>query len=206
MIARPLVILLLQSLFRCAVRRIEEIWNSTCHASEENNGTSGMRQSASNGFPGRGGIFVPGGTGDIESPLGLNELLVHRPAGTERDAILAAAFSPPLPRTLFRRTCPPCGSPGNGKYMKSSPKTGRPLTPRPPKGKENICIEKKYDCFFDIFPLFCRAAIFRPLYRNCAGTAAAGSPKPGPPATCIRAWLRKRRPPRLRTPAPSQCT
>lgn len=143
---------------------------------------------------------------DIESPLGLNELLVHRPAGTERDAILAAAFSPPLLPHPLPPDLQPTRKPGLREVYEKQPENRPAIDSPSTERKRKHLYRKKYDCFFDIFPLFCRAAIFRPLYRNSAGTAAAGSPKPEPPATCIRAWLRKRRPPRLRTPAPLQCT
>lgn len=205
MIARPLVILLLQSLFRCAVRRIEEIWNSTCHASEENNGTSGMRQSASNGVPGRGGIFVPGGTG-YRVAAGF-ERTAGSPAGRDgerRD--LGSRFLSSAPPHSLPPDLQPTQKPGQREVYEKRPENRPAIDSPSTERKRKHLYRKKYDCFFDIFPLFCRAAIFRPLYRNSAGTAAAGSPKPGPPATCIRAWLRKRRPPRLRTPAPSQCT
>ena len=118
----------------------------------------------------------------------------------------ADAGTPPRnTRALFRQTCPRAEAPGSGKYMKSRPKTGRQLTFLPPKEKEYICIEK-YNCFCDFFPFFCFAATSTPLYRNSAGTAAVEFPKPGVPATCIRASRHKQRPPRLRTPEPSQCT
>ena len=58
---QPLSSMPLQTLFRNAILRIEEIWKRTHNASQENSETNRIRQPAPDGFTGRGGISVIGG-------------------------------------------------------------------------------------------------------------------------------------------------